>query len=238
MKIAPLKRILEAAIFAAGCPLPMDQMVKLFSDHKEQPTKEEVKKALAELAQECENRGIELKHLASGYQFQSKQDYAPWLQKLWDEKPQRYSRALIETLALVAYRQPITRGEIEDVRGVAVSTHIIKTLIEREWVKIAGHKEVPGRPALYATTKAFLDYFNLKSLKELPKLDELRDLEEIGKQLDLQMEPEMANVDITHESVSDDLSDEMVGHATNEEGDSNLETDAPGPGVEEVVSQE
>lgn len=188
MKLEHLKRILEAAIFAVGHPLTLDALLKLFSEHKEQPTKEEVKKALECIAKDCESRGVALKQLASGYQFQSKQDYAPWMQHLWEEKAPRYSRALLETLALIAYRQPITRGEIEEVRGVAVSTHIIRTLMEREWVKVVGQKEVPGKPALYGSTKKFLDYFNLKTIKELPKLDAIKDLEEIGKQLNLGIE--------------------------------------------------
>lgn len=192
MKLEQLKRILEAAIFAVGHPLPIRQMLKLFEHHQEQPSKEQVKEALDSLSVDCETRGVELKVLASGYQFQSKQDYAPWLQQLWEEKPPRCSRAFLETLALIAYRQPITRGEIEEVRGVAVSTNIIKSLQEREWIKVVGHKEVPGRPALYATTKPFLDHFNLQSIKELPQLEALKDLDEFGKQLDFTVNDETA----------------------------------------------
>ena len=191
MKLEQLKRILEAAIFAVGHPLPISHMQRLFQDHQEQPSKDDIKNALQSLGDDCENRGVELKVLASGYQFQSKQDYASWLQHLWEEKPPRCSRAFLETLALIAYRQPITRGEIEEVRGVAVSSNIIKSLLDREWVKVVGHKEVPGRPALYSTTKKFLDNFNLKSIRELPKLEALKDLDEFGKQLDLQVSEEV-----------------------------------------------
>lgn len=190
MEIENLKRVLEAAIFAIGHPVTIEHLQTLFQELRDQPTKDEIKQALGLIAVDCEQRGVELKKIASGYQFQSKQEYAFLLQQLWEEKPARYSRALLETLALIAYRQPITRGEIEDVRGVAVSSHIIKTLMEREWVKSVGHKEVPGRPALYATTKAFLDYFNLDSIKQLPKLEILKDIEAFGKQLDLNMQAE------------------------------------------------
>lgn len=192
MELENLKRVLEAAIFALGRPVTIDHLQTLFQDQREPPMKDEIKQALELLAADCGHRGVELKHVASGYQFQSKQEYALLLQQLWEEKPSRYSRALLETLALIAYRQPITRGEIEDVRGVAVSSHIIKTLMEREWVKSMGHKEVPGRPALYATTKEFLDYFNLETIKQLPKLEVLKDIEEFGKQLDLNMQMQNA----------------------------------------------
>ena len=203
MELDYLKRVLEAAIFAVGHPVTIDHMQTLFQDQRDPPSKDEIKQAVEALAKDCESRGVELKQLASGYQFQSKQEYAPLLQQLWEEKPARYSRALLETLALIAYSQPITRGEIEDVRGVAVSSHIIKTLMEREWVKSVGHKEVPGRPALYATTKEFLDYFNLSSIKQLPKLEDLKDIEEFGRQLDLNIQAQEANntaVEVTVEN--------------------------------------
>ncbi|GAB4223381.1 MAG: SMC-Scp complex subunit ScpB [Gammaproteobacteria bacterium] len=183
--------IVEAALMAAGEPLSIAQLSKLFAEH-ERPEKEEIQKALIELSAAYSERGIELKELASGYCFQVKATLAPWIQRLWDEKPPRYSRALLETLAIIAYRQPVTRAEIEDIRGVAVSTNIIKTLIEREWIKEVGQREVPGKPMLYGTTKAFLDHFNLKGLTDLPSLAELRDPEivaaEVGIQLELQPE--------------------------------------------------
>jgi segregation and condensation protein B len=172
-----LKALLEAILLAAGKPLTEEQLLNLFEE-EERPPMGVLREALSELQNECETRGVELIQVASGYRMQVKQTWVPWVSKLWDEKPQKYSRALLETLALIAYRQPITRGEIEDIRGVAVSTSIFKTLLEdREWIRMVGHKEVPGRPALFATTKGFLDYFGLKSLQELPSLPEVMNLE-------------------------------------------------------------
>lgn len=170
--MATLKAILEAALFAAGEPLNLDRMQSLF-EQQAAPSKDELKVALAELEVDYEHHTLRLKQTASGYSFQVRSDYSPWVQKLFTEKPQRYSRALLETLAIIAYRQPATRAEIEDIRGVAVSSNIFKTLLEREWIKVVGHREVPGRPSLYATTHAFLDHFNLKNLAELPTLIEL-----------------------------------------------------------------
>ncbi len=178
-----LKKILEGAILAAGEPLTVQRMQCLFEE-SEMPEKEDILAALAVVQEDCEGRGFNLIEIASGWRFQVCEDLASWVNHLWDEKPQKYSRALLETLALVAYRQPLTRSDIENVRGVAVSSHIIKTLIEREWVKVVGHRDVPGRPALYATTKQFLDYFNLKSLEELPTLSELKDIDGLNETLD------------------------------------------------------
>ena len=189
-----LKQILEAALMAAGTPLTIDKMLTLFVEDKEPPTRDAVKAAIKLIEEGSEGRGIELKKVSSGYRFQAKKDFAPWVSRLWEEKPARYSRALLETLVLMAYKQPITRGEVEHVRGVAVSTNIIKTLLERDWVKVVGHRDVPGRPALYATTRSFLDYFNLKSLEELPTLAEIRDLEKIKVEFNLQ-DPEVAEQD-------------------------------------------
>lgn len=167
MTTEQLKTILEAALFALGHPLSVDRMLTLFPEN-ERPSVEDVRSSLKMLQDECETRGIELKELASGFCFQTKEALNPWLKNLWQEKPQRYSRAFLETLALIAYRQPITRGEIEGIRGVTVSSHIIKTLLEKEWIRIVGHRDLPGKPALFATTRQFLDHFNLKSLEELP----------------------------------------------------------------------
>lgn len=178
-----LKKILEGAIFAAGQPLNIEQMGLLF-DEAERPANSDMRAALDELKAEYAERGVELKEVASGFRFQVRQETGPWVSRLWDEKPSRYSRALLETLALIAYRQPITRSEIEEIRGVSVSSHIIKTLIEREWIRVAGHRDVPGRPALFATTREFLDSFNLKNLAELPSLSEIRDLESINEELE------------------------------------------------------
>lgn len=164
-----LKRIFEGAIMASGQPMSVERLTELF-DEEQRPAKETVRAILAELAQDYAHHSIELKELASGFTFQVKAEYAPWIGKIWEERPGRYSRALLETLALIAYRQPITRAEIEEIRGVAVSSHIIKTLQEREWIRIVGYRDVPGKPGLYATTRQFLDHFNLKTLDELPPL--------------------------------------------------------------------
>jgi segregation and condensation protein B len=185
-----IKHIIEAALMAAGQPLSVDRLLSLFLD-EQQPTREEIRQALTTLQAECAQRGVELVEISSGFRFQSKQEYAPWIARLWEEKPPRYSRAMLETLALIAYRQPITRGEIEDVRGVTVTTNIIKTLEEREWIKVVGHRDVPGKPAMYATTRQFLDYFNLKSLNDLPTLAQIRDIDTINAELDL-LEPGQA----------------------------------------------
>lgn len=179
------KQIIEGLLLAAGKPLPMTKIAEVFPEN-ERPEPEELKAAIHAIEADCETRGFELKKVASGYRFQVKQEFGEWVGKLWDEKPQRYSRALLETISIIAYRQPITRGEIEKIRGVAVSTNIIRTLIERDWVRVVGHRDVPGRPAMYATTKQFLDYFNLKSLEELPPLSEIRDLEDLDPELSLE----------------------------------------------------
>lgn len=245
-----LKQILEAALMAASEALTIDKMMALFAEDKEPPTRDDIKNAIKLIEQESENRGIELKKVSSGYRFQAKKDFSPWVSRLWEEKPARYSRALLETLVLIAYKQPLTRGEVEQVRGVAVSTNIIKTLLERDWVKVVGHREVPGRPALYATTKAFLDYFNLKSLDELPTLAEIRDLEKINPELDLQ-EPGTESVSNDGGSERDEsqkeeqtelLTEEDSGlneaEVSEEEIDINIEDTENIRGVTESVSDE
>jgi len=179
-----LKQIVEAALLAAGRPLNMDQLLALFEE-REQPEKKDVREVLESLMQDYQGRGIEVVEVGSGYRIQVRAGLSPWVSRLWAERPPKYSRALLETLALIAYRQPITRGEIEDIRGVSVSSNIIKTLTEREWVRVVGHRDVPGKPSLYATTKEFLDYFNLSSLNELPTLAEIRDLDSINRELEL-----------------------------------------------------
>lgn len=189
MKETQVKQIIEAALMAADTALNIDRLMQLFELDNEKPSREQIKKVITTLQEECDGRGVELKRVASGYRYQTRSDVQPWVARLWQEKPPRYSRALLETLSLIVYRQPITRGEIEEVRGVSVSSHIIKTLLEREWVRVIGHKEVPGRPALYGSTKQFLDYFNLKSLNDLPCLAELTDLDQVHPELDLP-EPE------------------------------------------------
>ena len=172
-ELAPL---LEAFLLASGKPQSLERLYELFEEG-ERPEPPVFKKALSLLAKSCEGRAFELKEVASGYRLQIREKFSPWVGRLWEERPQRYSRALLETMALIAYRQPITRGEIEDVRGVAVNTNIVKTLIEREWIRIVGYRDVPGKPAMFATTKAFLDHFNLKNLEDLPPLAELREME-------------------------------------------------------------
>lgn len=179
-----LKQIVEAALLAAGRPLSLDQLQALFEE-REQPEKKQLREMLESLMADYQGRGIEVIEVGNGFRIQVRSGLSPWVSRLWTERPPKYSRALLETLALIAYRQPITRGEIEDIRGVTVSSNIIKTLSEREWVRVVGHRDVPGRPALYATTREFLDYFNLKSLNELPTLAEIRDLDSINRELEL-----------------------------------------------------
>lgn len=181
-----LKHIIEAVLFAAESPLSMNQLLALFPEESA-PDKGLIKRVLGMIEEDCADRSIELREVGSGYRFQVRQDYARWVSRLWEERPARYSRATLETLALIAYRQPITRGEIEEVRGVSVSSQIIKSLMERDWIKIVGHRDVPGKPALFATTREFLDYFNLKSLDQLPSLAELRDIDAINAELNLPM---------------------------------------------------
>ena len=181
---AMLRKIVEGAILAAAQPMTVARILELF-DEEVAPEKDEILAALQDIQADNAERGFELKEVASGWRFQVREETAPWVNRLWDEKPQKYSRALLETLALIAYRQPITRGDIEEIRGVAVSSHIMKTLMERDWVKVVGHRDVPGRPSLYATTRQFLDYFNLKNLEDLPSLSEIRDLDELNNVLNL-----------------------------------------------------
>lgn len=175
-----LERIIEGMLFASDAPLSINQIANLFLE-KERPEKSIIKNAITNIQNNFSERGIELVELASGYQFQVKTDLATWVQRLWEERPQKYSRAFLETLALIAYRQPITRSEIADIRGVIVNTLTIKTLLEREWIYVAGTKDVPGKPSLYATTKQFLDDFSLKSLEQLPSLAEVK-LPEVAAQ--------------------------------------------------------
>ncbi len=177
MDIDKLKPILEALFSASDKPLSVNQLFELFVGDIEQPGKDEIRQAIQQLVEKYANSGFELKQVASGFRFQVRVDFETWVVRLWEQKPPRYSRALLETLALIAYRQPITRGEIADIRGVSVSINMINTLQERDWVKSLGHKDVPGRPTLYGTTSGFLDYFNLKSLNELPTLAEIRDID-------------------------------------------------------------
>lgn len=193
MDSTEIKYFIEAALLAAGRPLSIDQLRDLF-DGRMAPEKAEIRKAIAALNDEYEQRGIVISEVASGFRMQIKTGMADRLQKLWEERPPRYSRALFETLALIAYRQPITRGEIEDVRGVSVSSNIVRTLLERDWVRVVGHRDVPGRPAMFGTTRSFLDYFGLKKLEDLPPLADLSDWESLRVQLNLPEVEEQASV--------------------------------------------
>ena len=185
-----LRQIVEGLLLAAGKPLSLEQIGNIFME-EERPDNDALRSVLKSIEEDCEGRGFELKKVASGYRFQVRHELGDWIGRLWEEKPQRYSRALLETLAIIAYRQPLTRGDIEKIRGVAVSTTIIRTLADREWIRVVGHRDVPGRPAMYATTRQFLDYFNLQSLDQLPPLSEIRDMEDVNKELVLD-DPELS----------------------------------------------
>ena len=218
MEQEKLKNIIEAVLLSAEKPMSVAQLDALFEIDNEKPTRDEVRKVLHELEEDYSGRAFELKQVASGFRLQVRQDYADWVGRLWEEKPARYSRALLETLALIAYRQPVTRGEIEEVRGVSVSSNIIKTCLERDWIKVLGHKDVPGKPSLYGTTREFLDYFNLKSLDELPSLAEITDLDKIHPELALHDEVDESESESENENAevneSDDVSeniDDVVG---------------------------
>jgi segregation and condensation protein B len=178
-----LKNIIEAALMAYDEPLDINQLVSLFEQDDIRPEKEEIRSVLNTLQEDYADRGIELKEVSSGFRFQARPDYANWINRLFQERPQRYSRAFMETLAIIAYRQPVTRGEIEDIRGVSVNYNIIKSMQEREWIRVVGHRDVPGKPELLATTKEFLDYFNLKKLSELPPLSDIKDYDQINPDL-------------------------------------------------------
>ncbi len=184
-----LKLILEAALLAAGRPLSLADMEHLFSGDAEAPTRDAIRAALADLSEDWHNRSLALQEVASGYRAQVRDEFEPWIAQLWEEKPSKFSRALLETLAIIAYRQPITRSEIEEIRGVSVSTQIIRSLTERQWVRVVGHREAPGRPAMYGTTRQFLDHFNLKSLDQLPPLSEIREMDAGNAELALDGEP-------------------------------------------------
>jgi len=181
-----LKNIIEAALLAAGEPLTLEQLRTLFGDNdKDGPERAEIRETLKELTDEYASRGIEIREVASGFRIQVREEMAQWLTKLWEDRPPRYSRALMETLAIVVYRQPVTRGDIEEIRGVSVTSNIIRTLLERDWIKVVGHRDVPGKPAMFGSTRGFLDYFGLKKLDELPPLAELAAMEPVAVQLEL-----------------------------------------------------
>lgn len=220
MDIKQLKNVLEGALFASEQPLTLNHMAALF-DEDAGPSHAQLSRALEALAEDCIERGVELKQVASGFRMQVRSELQPWVARLWQQRPPRYSRALMETLALIAYRQPMTRGEIEEIRGVAVSSNIMRTLQEREWVRIVGHRDVPGKPALYGTTRSFLDYFNLTRLDELPTLAEIRDLTNLEPELDL--DPDNDSSESGNQS-SGDLVDEPQLGSVNEAQDLPAET--------------
>lgn len=219
MQIEQLKPIIEAALLASSQPMTVHQLGDLFNE-ADDVSPELVARALEALAGDCEGRGVELKEVASGFRYQVRQDVHAWISRMWTEKPSRYSRALLETLALIAYRQPITRPEIEQIRGVVVSSNIIKTMEEREWIRVVGYRDVPGKPALFGTTRAFLDYFNLKSLDQLPPLSEIRDMED--PQLRFEQEP--LPVRIARDLPIDPDGDDQAESASASESD-NTESD-------------
>ncbi len=209
MSESSIKNVVEAVLLAAGKPLTVDQLLSVFGDD-EKPERTQIREAIGALQEEYAGRCVELVQVASGWRVQVRKEMEPWVSRLTEEKPARYTRALLETLALVAYRQPITRGEIEDIRGVSVSTSIMKTLQEREWVRIVGHRDVPGHPAMYGTTRQFLDYFNLKGLDDLPTLMELRDIDSINAELELAFPESLPLPEEDAERAGEEADDEAV----------------------------
>jgi len=232
MQIEQLKPIIEAALLASTQPMTVPQLLELFGEEDE-VGREEIARTLEALAEDCAHRGVELREVGSGFRYQVKQHVHPWISRMWTEKPSRYSRALLETLALIAYRQPITRPEIEQIRGVVVSSNIIKTMEEREWIRVVGYRDVPGKPALFGTTRAFLDYFNLKSLDELPPLSEIRDMED--PQMSIAPEPLPARVarDLPIDPDEEDETLVVAGEETETDVTEPAEHDAPANGETE-----
>ena len=204
-----LENIIEGALLVCDRAMTVKELQQLFTK-EEAPRDADIQAAIAKLQEEFATRGIELKEVASGYRIQARQELAPWLARLWDEKAPKYSRAYLETLVLIAYRQPITRAEIEEIRGVSASSNIVKTLMERDWVRVVGHRDVPGRPSLLATTKTFLDYFNLKSLEELPTLADIRDLDQFAEQLELDMVDESSDALVYEEVFAEETENEVA----------------------------
>lgn len=241
-----LATIIEGILYSANQPMTAEHIIKVFPED-ERPAIGEVRKVLGQIQEWYAPRGVHLVEVASGYRFQVTTDVAPFIQRTLEEKPQKYSRALLETLALIAYRQPITRAEIEDIRGVAVSTNIVRTLSEQGWVRVIGHKEVPGRPALYATTKGFLDHFGLAHLEELPPLAELKDLNAIDPNLAQAAQDEEAgigseqsdeNVDENAEKTAEDNTEIAVVEATNSEDEAQEQIDIEAKAAEESGAEE
>ena len=212
MELSQVKNIIEAALMAFDEPMSMKSLVSMFPD--EEITANDINQVLNDLESDYQGRGIELKKLSKGYRLQTRETVQPWLQNMWEQKPKKLSRALLETLALIAYRQPITRGEIEDIRGVAVSSKIIHYMMDKEWIRILGYRDVPGKPAMLGTTQTFLNYFNLTSLQELPSLAEIKDFETLEQELDfndLKQSPDQAG-----EHTADDQQDRHNNHQDEE----------------------
>ncbi len=237
-----IKNIIEAALMVSDQPLSVTRILNLFeADQNIQPERNDIRAAIEALQQDYEGHGIELVEVASGFRFQARTDYAEWVNRLFDERPPRYSRALLETLAIIAYRQPITRAEIEDIRGVSVSGGIVKTLQEREWVKVVGHRDVPGKPELLATTKTFLDYFNLKKLSDLPALADIKDFDSINPDLfevlDGEKKTETENADTDNIDDTVDVSEENDVEYSEHETETELHMGDEFDSVESVVSE-
>jgi segregation and condensation protein B len=242
-----IKNIIEAALMVSTQALNVTRILNLFeNDQTLNPERDDIRSAIQALQQDYEGRGVELAEVASGFRFQARDEYADWVNHLFDERPPRYSRALLETLAIIAYRQPITRGEIEDIRGVSVSSTIVKTLQERDWIKVVGQRDVPGKPSLLATTKSFLDYFNLKKLSDLPALEDIKDFDSINpdlfEALEGEKKPETENSNETenNDTVEEDES-EIVDEDANiseHETETELNTDVELDSVESVVSDQ
>jgi len=232
MSNSELKNILEAALLVAGQVLSVKKLSNLFPEDT-RPTTEEIQQALLELEADYVGRGTELVRVGKGYRFQSRAQYAEWVSRLSEERPARYSRALLETLAIIAYRQPVTRGDIEEIRGVAVSSDIMQKLADREWIREVGHRDVPGRPALFGTTQGFLEHFGLKSLSELPPLSELRDLEEIGRELNLSLDLGDVSGEDEQGEAGEDIGDDETQLSTASEGETPVEMQASAPETDE-----
>ena len=244
MNTAELKPVVEAILMVAEQPLSIDRLGKLLdSDSDQAPTRDELKETLDALQADYSERGVELTEVASGFRFRARQEYATQIGRLWEERKLRYSRAFMETLAIIAYRQPITRGEIEHIRGVAVSTNIMRQLLEREWVRVVGHRDVPGRPAVYSTTRDLLDYFGMKSLSELPTLAELQDIDSINADMFAEPLPITALGDGANDETADltslDNGDETDGASGQEaESDEPSADDEAGSAARSEVESE
>ena len=245
MDLINIKNIIEVALLSAGKPLSVDDLNNILED-EQVSGKSELKKIIDELKIEYDAKGLEIKEVATGFRIQLKSDMTKYLSKLWEIKSPRYSRALFETLALIAYRQPITRGEIEEVRGVSMSTNIIRTLAERNWIRVVGHRDVPGRPEMFATTKEFLDYFGLKKLDQLPPLKDLSDWESLRVQLDLpevdeiifsDEPPDSIEIKYKTENLDEEIDPQEIGHAELI-ADSNMEDIIPSQAQDEQSNVE